>query len=66
MALYDESGGIENTGIRRQVIKEITDFAKKYDEKNFFTSYFFTSYFITDFAKKYDVKKFFSSDQGKR
>ena len=31
MALYDESGGIENTGIRRQVIKEITDFAKKYD-----------------------------------
>ena len=30
MALYDESGGIENTGIRRQVIKEITDFAKKY------------------------------------
>lgn len=34
MALYDESGGIENTGIRRQVIKEITDFAKKYDVKN--------------------------------
>lgn len=33
MALYDESGGIENTGIRRQVIKEITDFAKKYDVK---------------------------------
>ena len=38
MALYDESGGIENTGIRRQVIKEITDFAKKYDVKKFFSS----------------------------
>lgn len=29
---------IENTGIRRQVIKEITDFAKKYDVKKFFSS----------------------------
>ena len=38
LALYDESGGIENTGIRRQVIKEITDFAKKYDVKKFFSS----------------------------
>ena len=29
---------IENTGIRRQVIKEITDFTKKYDVKKFFSS----------------------------